>query len=110
MLTLNSQYLIWIDWLEKHTLKCPVEKYFHIECPGCGMQRSIIALLRGNFASSFTLYPALFPLVFLMVYTLLHFFYKFPNGAKFIITLQIITVSTVVVNYIYKIFNHFVFV
>lgn len=100
---------LWVDWLERHTLQCPIVKHFHVECPGCGMQRSIIALLRGDIASSFTLYPALIPLVVLLAYTTLHLFYKFSRGSKIIISMQIITVSTIVVHYIYKIIHQAVF-
>lgn len=102
-------YILWGNWLENHMLQCPFVKYLHIECPGCGMQRSLIALCRGDIASSFALYPALIPLFVLLAYTILHLFYKFANGPKIIISAQIIVVSTVVVHYIYKIIHHTVF-
>lgn len=46
-----------ISWLEQIELPCLFKKYFHVDCPGCGFQRSIIALLKGNFAESFLLFP-----------------------------------------------------
>ncbi len=48
-----------ISWLQSHQLPCLIKAIFHIECPGCGFQRSFIALLAGNVKESFLLYPAL---------------------------------------------------
>lgn len=28
--------------------QCPIYRYFHIECPGCGTTRALAALLHGN--------------------------------------------------------------
>jgi len=50
-----------IDWLEAHMGTCAFVTYFNIECPGCGIQRAFIALLRGDTALSFRLFPALLP-------------------------------------------------
>lgn len=58
---------MFLDWLEHHLLPCPTKLFFGIECPGCGMQRSIIELLRGNFLESIKLYPPLIPLIILLV-------------------------------------------
>ena len=55
---LITLYVSWIKWLEANMLTCPSVKYFSIECPGCGMQRSMIALLKGNFSGSLVMYPA----------------------------------------------------
>ena len=41
-----------IDWLQKHMIPCFSKKYLGIECPGCGLQRSFIALLKGNIVES----------------------------------------------------------
>jgi hypothetical protein len=87
-------------------LTCPSVKYLHIDCPGCGMQRSAIALLKGQFLSSIDLYPALIPLMLLVVYTALHLISKFVNGAKIIVALQAIVTSIVIAHYIYKIIHH----
>lgn len=70
-----------IHWLEQHMLPCPVKSIFGIECPGCGMQRSFIAFMHGNFAESFLLYPALIPILLMMGLLLTHLFFKFNNGA-----------------------------
>lgn len=99
----------WVQWLEAHMLTCPSVKYWNMECPGCGMQRSLVALLNGNLFSSFQLYPALLPLIILLVYTLLHLKYKWRSGAKNIIGLQVFVVSIITAHYIYKIYTHQIF-
>ncbi|MBX3253404.1 MAG: DUF2752 domain-containing protein [Chitinophagaceae bacterium] len=98
-----------IQWLEGHMFTCPSVKYLHIICPGCGMQRSGIALLKGNIAESFRLYPALLPMLVLCAFTMLHWYAKFSNGGKIIIALQTTVVTIITVHYIYKILNHQIF-
>ncbi|HRN56860.1 MAG TPA: DUF2752 domain-containing protein [Agriterribacter sp.] len=98
-----------LQWLEARMLTCPSVKYWDMECPGCGMQRSLIALLNGNLLSSLELYPALLPLVILVVYALLHLRYTFRNGSKNILVLQVLVVSIITTHYIYKIYTHQIF-
>lgn len=90
-------------------LTCPSVKYFNMECPGCGMQRSMISLLKGDFSDSFLMYPALLPLFLLCGYALLHLKYKFQRGSKTIIGLQTAVVSIITAHYIYKIVTHQIF-
>ena len=96
----------WINWLEAHMFACPSVRYFRLECPGCGMQRSVIALLKGEYADSLQLYPALIPMIALILYTGAHLLYPFSKGTKIILILQIVVVSVVVAHYIYKIFHY----
>ncbi len=100
---------VWVQWLEAHMLTCPSIAYWGIGCPGCGMQRSLIALLKGDFFSSLQLYPALLPLMILIAYSLLHLKYKFTGGAKNIIVMQVVVVSIITAHYIYKIYTHQIF-
>jgi hypothetical protein len=74
-----------IDYLKQHLLTCPMMSHFHIPCPGCGFQRSLIALLEGHWALSIRLYPALLPLLGLWFFTGVHLFAKFKQGGKIII-------------------------
>ncbi|MGN6492934.1 MAG: DUF2752 domain-containing protein [Agriterribacter sp.] len=91
-------------------LTCPSVKYLHMACPGCGLQRSCIALLKGHIIESFRLYPALIPLLVLCAFTALHLYAKFTWGGKIIIALQVAVVAIIAVHYIYKIVNHQIFV
>lgn len=41
--------------------RCPMQLFFHTDCPGCGMTRAIIAFLKLDFSAAFAYHP-LFPL------------------------------------------------
>lgn len=93
-----------IEWLESHMQSCFYKQHFGIECPGCGMQRSFIELLKGNFVESFIMFPALIPTIIMIVYLILHLIFKFTNGANMLKILFIINTTIVVLSYIYKLF------
>jgi hypothetical protein len=95
-----------LHWLKGHLLSCPVKKHFYIDCPGCGMQRSILALFDGDLVTSFKLYPATIPLLFLLIFTIVHLKVDFKFGAQLIKFLFIIIALVIIINYIYKIYNH----
>ncbi len=91
-----------IYWLENHMMPCFYKQLTGIDCPGCGMQRSIVELLKGNFKSSFYLYPALLLVFFTLGLTALHLVFKFKNGAAFIKYSFIFTTTVVMASYILK--------
>jgi len=94
-----------INWLESHMGECFYHKHFGIECPGCGMQRAFIALLRGEFIESLRLFPALIPIMFMLTYLILHLIFKYKNGAKVLKISFIFTILIIVINYIIKVIN-----
>lgn len=91
-----------IAWLESHFMACPYKTYFNIDCMGCGMQRSFIALLKGNLSESFYLYPALIPLFLMFVFLPLHLAFKFKHGANLLKYFFILNIGIVVVSYFIK--------
>lgn len=93
-----------VDWLEEHLMACPYKKYFNIDCMGCGMQRSFIELLKGNLVESFMLYPALLPIIAMILFLPLHLVFKFKHGASVLKYFFIFNISIVVISYIIKIF------
>lgn len=95
-----------VDWLERHTLPCFYKKYLGIECPGCGMQRAFIELLKGNIIESLKIYPALLPTFFLFTYLILHLIFKFEKGAFVLKISFIFTASIIVVSYTIKLIIH----
>ena len=102
LLTYNG----FIQWLQANMLSCPSKKYLHIECPGCGFQRSCIALLKGDIQNSLQLYPAALHILLLLVFTALHLKFKFEQGSNIIKYSQAGIAIVIVVFYIYKIINH----
>ena len=73
-------YLNLIKWLQNNLLTCPFKKLTGIDCPGCGLQRSLIAFVKGDFYESLTLYPATFPLIFLAAFNILNTYYRLDKG------------------------------
>jgi hypothetical protein len=95
-----------VSFLEKHLLACPSKTLLHMECPGCGMQRSFILLLKGDLPASLQMHPATIPMMGLIVFAMLHMVFKFSKGAKVIVIFQLIVAFIVISFYIYKIANH----
>jgi hypothetical protein len=103
---MGAFYTNMIKWLETHVLTCPVKKFFHIDCPGCGLQRSFIALLKGNLSESFYLHPATIPLLAFFIFAILQLSFKFKNGNRIIVAGYIFVCTVVLCNYVYKIIDH----
>ncbi len=40
-------------------IPCPFRYFFHIECPGCGISRMILALSEGDLKGAFSAHPVL---------------------------------------------------
>lgn len=95
-----------LHWLENHLLACPFKQLTGVDCPGCGIQRSLLALFRGEWITSFKLYPATLPIIGLIVLMLVHLKFELKNGAFFLKFLYIVVTLIIVINYIYKIFTH----
>jgi len=91
-----------IEWLESNMASCFYKKNFGIDCPGCGMQRAFVELLKGNFVESFILYPALIPTIGMFLFLILHLIFKFEKGGVYLKYFFIFTVSIIVINFIYK--------
>jgi hypothetical protein len=98
--------ILFVKWIEDHLLTCPSKHFFHVDCPGCGLQRSILALLEGDLVKSFQLYPATIPILFCFIFTALHLKFDFKQGAEIIKWSYILSVTIIVVFYCYKIFTH----
>ena len=93
-------------WLEQHMLTCPSKKLFYLDCPGCGLQRSLIALLKGDLAVSWKIYPPSLFILITLAMLALHLVFQFRHGALLLKIFFIITLSVITVNYIYKVTNH----
>ena len=91
-----------VHWLESHMLPCFYKKYIGIDCPGCGMQRSVVELLKGNFAESFHLFPALLPILFMVVFLGVHLVFRFEKGGTWLKYIFIGVTVIITVSYISK--------
>lgn len=98
-----------LEWLEHHMLPCPSKYFFHFDCPGCGMQRSLFALIQGDFVKSLQLYPATIPVLFLVCFAAVHLKMELKNGAAIIKWTQFVCAAIIIVSYIYKVVTHKIF-
>ncbi len=95
-------YTEMISWLEQRQVPCLFKKAFHLDCPGCGMQRSGIALLRGDITGSLQLYPALLLILVFFIYLAADKKFHFRFSTK-ITQLGIACIFiTILVSYIFK--------
>jgi hypothetical protein len=83
-------------------LPCLNKKLFGIDCLGCGFQRSLLSVLKGDFVAAFKVYPAIFTLLLMAVFLLLHLKFKFKNSKKIIIIFATINVLIIVISYFIK--------
>ncbi len=91
-----------IDWLEHHLLSCFFKSHFGIECPGCGTQRSLIALLKGNIIESIQYHAAVIPFIITIMLLIFQLMIKHEKGGKWVMWAFITTTAITVVQYIIK--------
>ena len=91
-----------IELFESNQRPCFIKEHFGIDCPGCGLQRSFIELLKGHLLESVRLYPALLPILFMLTFLCLHIVLKFRNGARILKLMYITNISLIFLHYIYK--------
>lgn len=94
-----------IDWLNEHMVPCVFKKNLGIECPGCGLQRSLIALLQGDILLSIRMNASLIPFIITVLFTIFHISFNFKNGARTIVWLFSTTVFIMVLHFVIKLIS-----
>lgn len=89
--------------LDDYMLPCLNKTLFGVECPGCGMQRSISLIFQGQFLAAFKMYPAIYTIFILALFLIFNLFVKFKHDYKVKMGLIILNVLIVIVSYIFKI-------
>jgi len=88
--------------IEDYMLPCFSKQLLGFDCPGCGLQRSVAFLLKGEFIEAFKIYPAIYPLMFLFGFLAANKFFAFKHANKTIVTLMILSVASILINYLLK--------
>lgn len=91
-----------ITWAESHMGTCRFHQETNLACPGCGLQRAVIALLKGDLVESFLLFPALLPLLAMFIFLGVHLMFRLKHGALVLKIMYISNVSIIIINYIIK--------
>jgi hypothetical protein len=93
-----------ILYLEKNQKPCFFKSHTGFDCPACGIQTSVIQLLKGNFEESFIAYPALIPVVITFLFAVIFFFiFKQKKGLKILLSLIFLDIFLIFGNW----FLHF---
>lgn len=88
--------------MDEYMLPCLNKKYLGFECMGCGLQRSVSLIFKGELVEAFFMYPAIYPLILLFGILIVNQFISFKYANKGIIFLAILTVSTMIISYTIK--------
>lgn len=91
-----------LSWFQSHMLPCAYKAIFGIDCPVCGFQRSLLLLLKGDFKSSFLMYPPLLPFLALIILLGARFLRPTVVAKKHIYRYSTFLLSVVAVNYAVK--------
>ena len=89
-----------IDTIERHLLPCGVKQLTGLNCPGCGLQTALVALLRGDLAGCFAANPALLPILAMFAFAAVHLKIGFKKGPAVILWLFVGSAALMIVNYI----------
>lgn len=101
-LKMRLKALIIFFGLESFMLPCFTKQILGVDCPGCGLQRSLLFLIKGEFISAFLMYPAIYPMLLLFGFLGLNKIYSFKHSNTITITLMVSTVGFILTNYILK--------
>lgn len=85
-----------------YMLPCMSKQVFGIECPGCGLQRSVLLLFQGEFVAAFKMYPAIYPIILLFGFLVADHFLRIKRSNAISIFLMITSVLMIITNYILK--------
>lgn len=91
-----------IIWLEKHLFTCFFKSHFGVDCPGCGTQRALICLLKGDLFESLQFHAALIPFMITVCMLIAQLILKKTSGGKYVMWAFIVTTSITVVQYIWQ--------
>jgi hypothetical protein len=83
-------------------LPCAYQALFGIDCPLCGSQRSMIQLLKGDLAESFSIYPPLVPVILLIGLSVLKLMYRPVIKTEFLKIYSLVVLVIVMLNYFIK--------
>ncbi len=87
---------------EDFMIPCMNKQLFGVDCLGCGTQRALLLVLKGDFVAAFHMFPAIYTTLIFFAFLGLHFIDKSRNYQKIIIGLAIVNAIIMIVSYFYK--------
>ena len=67
---LTAVYILILSVFYLLDIPCLFKQFFSIECPGCGMSRALLAVIRLDFAAAFAYHPMFWSVPVLYLYLL----------------------------------------
>ncbi|MDT7829940.1 DUF2752 domain-containing protein [Pricia sp. S334] len=87
---------------EDYMLPCLSKQFLGFDCPGCGLQRSVMFLLQGDFVAAFKMYPAIYAILLLFGFLLADRLVSLRHSNKITIFLMLASLALILGNYILK--------
>ena len=88
--------------VEDYMLPCLNKQLLGVDCPGCGLQRSVNLLLHGEFLAAFQMYPAIYTIIPLFALVICDKVLNVKVNNFWVSGLGIATVALILINYIFK--------
>ncbi len=88
--------------INDYMIPCINKSIFGVECLGCGAQRALVLILKGEYKEAFYMFPPIYTTLIFFIVASLHFIDKSRNYHKTMIILAVLNAVIMVVSYIYK--------
>ncbi len=89
--------------MEEFLLPCLNKQLFGFDCLGCGAQRALVLVLKGEFVSAFKMYPAIYSILLLLLFLVVNLFVKFKGDWYIKAGLIILNAVIIITAYMYKV-------
>ena len=83
-------------------IPCLFKALFGIECLGCGFQRAVVLLFKGDFTDAFYRYPAIYMVLIFIALFALDKVFKPKKYTKALSLVGVVTMVFILGGYIYK--------
>jgi hypothetical protein len=88
--------------LEDFLIPCLFKTLFGIDCLGCGLQRAIVLLFKGNLIEAFFMYPAIYTIFLFVGMMIFNTLSKRKSQSKSLSIVGILTAVFILGGYIFK--------
>ncbi len=88
------------SYMEEYLIPCLSKEIFKFPCPGCGGQRAVLHLFKGEFVDAFFSYPAIYPLLILGLLLLNRVLLSSYQNSFLIRMFSYVSVAAILINYV----------
>lgn len=88
--------------MEEFMLPCLTKQLLGLDCLGCGAQRAFVMVFQGDFIGAFKMFPAIYPILLLLLFLIFNLFVKFKGDWYVKISLIVLSAVIIIGAYIYK--------